>query len=186
MLQPMTLTDKELGENLRRLRGDISQKALAERMSELGARWSQPTVASIERGERALKFTEVTLLAEILRIPVSHFVSPGITAEVTQRAHAARMAYDQLRAAISAYEETRLQLAATLDSIHREERTTHQQMVGESWVERGVLDVLDEMREEHNSEEAADQGTTGPFADTDGHPWMTLWAAKYSGAGIDG
>ncbi|MBP3977846.1 helix-turn-helix domain-containing protein [Microbacterium sp. BLY] len=182
----MTLTDKELGENVRRFRGDMSQKALAERMNELGARWSQPTVAAIERGERSLKFTEVTMLSEALQLPIGHFVSPGIATEVLQRARATLVAHDQLKAAIRAYENTRLQLAATLDSVAPDDVTNHQLIVGESWVERGVLDVIEEMREEQGIGEDGDQGASGHLADPEGHPWMTRWAEKYSGAGIDG
>ena len=185
MLQSMTLTDKELGENIRRLRGDMSQKALAERMTELGVKWSQPTVAAIESGERTLKFTEVTVLSEALRLPLAQFVQPGAAAEVLQRSRAALMAHDQLRSAIASYENTRLQLAAALDAIDPEEMTTHQQMAGESWIDLGVLDVVAEMRAEQGADEEGGEAT-GAFADPEGHPWMTRWASKYSGVGIDG
>lgn len=185
MLQRMTLTDKELGENVRRFRGDMSQKALAERMTEMSVRWSQPTVAAIERGERSLKLTEAVALAEVLRMPMTHFINPGIGAQVIQRAQTALMAYEKLKAAVGAYEDARLQLAATLDEIDPAEVTNHQQMLGETWIERGVLDVIEEMREEQGANEDGGEAT-GAFADPEGHPWMTLWASKYSGAGIDG
>lgn len=185
MLQPMTLTDKELGENVRRFRGGMSQKALAELMTEMGVRWSQPTVAAIERGERALKLTEAVTLADVLRMPVTHFINPGMGAQVIQRAQTALMSYEKLKAAIGAYEDARLQLAATLDEIAPSEITTHHQMLGESWIERGVLDVIEEMREEQGADKDGGEAT-GAFADPEGHPWMTLWASKYSGAGIDG
>ncbi|WP_314473842.1 helix-turn-helix transcriptional regulator [uncultured Microbacterium sp.] len=58
--------DKEIGARVRRLRGDLSQKVLAELMKERGWKWSQPTVVSIEGGERPLKLAEAEDLAGVL------------------------------------------------------------------------------------------------------------------------
>lgn len=52
--------DVRIGKNVRLLREarGLSQAALAERMRNAGWKWSQPTVAAIEKGERSLKFAE--------------------------------------------------------------------------------------------------------------------------------
>lgn len=50
--------DGLIGQNLARLRGDLSQADLAKKMKELGYKWSQATVWSIEKGERPLRLSE--------------------------------------------------------------------------------------------------------------------------------
>lgn len=44
----------------------MSQAALATAMREYGFKWSQPTVAAVEKGERGLKLTEASALVAIL------------------------------------------------------------------------------------------------------------------------
>lgn len=58
--------DKRVGQNLARLRGDMPQKELADRMRERGFKWSQATVWSTEKGERSLKYSEVDALLTVL------------------------------------------------------------------------------------------------------------------------
>lgn len=58
--------DERIGENLQALRGSMSQAALAAQMKKRGWRWSQPTVAAVEKGERPLKLAEAEHLVEIL------------------------------------------------------------------------------------------------------------------------
>ncbi|WP_344819395.1 helix-turn-helix transcriptional regulator [Microbacterium soli] len=63
-----------IGANIRRLReaSGLSQAALAKLMNERGwTKWSQPTVAAIEKGERSLKFAEAMTLVntEIFDVP---------------------------------------------------------------------------------------------------------------------
>lgn len=62
----MTEADERIGANLAELRGPVSQTALAEAMRSRGWKWSQPTVAAIEKGERAIKLAEAEDLLDVL------------------------------------------------------------------------------------------------------------------------
>lgn len=62
----MPVEDAEIGRNLVRLRGDMSQKDVAEQMRRRGFKWSQATVWSVERGERPLRLAEADALSEFL------------------------------------------------------------------------------------------------------------------------
>lgn len=65
---PVEIDDAQIGRNLARLRGDMSQKELAGAMRDRGHKWSQATVWNVERGERPLRLTEATALGEILEL----------------------------------------------------------------------------------------------------------------------
>lgn len=52
------------------LRGERSQQSLAERMKSRGHKWSQSTVWSVERGDRAVRLAEAEDLAEALDVEV--------------------------------------------------------------------------------------------------------------------
>lgn len=72
---PPALPDTEEGRLAVRIRQfrverEWSQAELAVRMTRLGHRWHQTTVAKSERAERELKYSEVRALAEALAIPL--------------------------------------------------------------------------------------------------------------------
>lgn len=72
----MATTDKQIGKNLAQFRGIMSQKELADRMRDLGWKWSQATVWSIEKGERPLRLVEAEALQSILgRFSVFHLLA---------------------------------------------------------------------------------------------------------------
>ncbi|WP_157156247.1 helix-turn-helix domain-containing protein [Diaminobutyricimonas sp. LJ205] len=60
--------DELIGKNLQNLRGDMSQKELADKMRALGWKWSQATVWSIEKGERPLRLAEADALFDVLKL----------------------------------------------------------------------------------------------------------------------
>ncbi|MUN55319.1 hypothetical protein GMA10_08880 [Kocuria koreensis] len=66
-------TDPLIGENLARLRGEISQKTLAKEMSDRGFKWASSTVFNIEHGERSLRLVEALELAKLLKVELSDF-----------------------------------------------------------------------------------------------------------------
>lgn len=69
----------QIGRNIIRYRGDMSQVQLAELMTERGNRWSQATVWNTEQGNRPLKLKEAMDLAEILSVGLD-----ALTIEETQ------------------------------------------------------------------------------------------------------
>lgn len=64
----MEIDDKQIGQNIARLRGAMSQKDLAVAMRHRGHKWSQATVWNVERGERPLRLSEATAVAELLEL----------------------------------------------------------------------------------------------------------------------
>lgn len=73
----MSDINEVIGKNIAIFRGDMSQAELADLMKkkgkDKGVRWSQTTVWEVEKGKRALKFSEALVLADILGIPLSRF-----------------------------------------------------------------------------------------------------------------
>jgi hypothetical protein len=62
----------------------MSQAALASRVTEMGVKWSQPTVAAIEKGERSLKWSEGVLLAGLIQFGAVWVTDPTITADAAK------------------------------------------------------------------------------------------------------
>lgn len=70
----MSDVDREIGRNIRRVREDagISQAELAKRLNDLGATGFYPqTITKIEKGDRALKFSEAVTVAGALNVDLS-------------------------------------------------------------------------------------------------------------------
>lgn len=89
-------SDEQIGKNLVELRGDLSQKDLADAMRKLGFRWSQATVWSIEKGERPLRLTEAEAVAEILGETVNMLVASGDKFDLTMLFRAVRDPLDEI------------------------------------------------------------------------------------------
>lgn len=62
----MTVSDEQIGKNVARFRGDLSQVDLAKAMRAQGFKWSQATVWAVEKGERPMRLTEAEALSGIL------------------------------------------------------------------------------------------------------------------------
>lgn len=62
------IDDNQIGQNIARLRGAMSQKDLALAMRDRGHKWSQATVWNVERGERPLRLSEATALVDVLEL----------------------------------------------------------------------------------------------------------------------
>ncbi|MFV0435592.1 MAG: helix-turn-helix domain-containing protein [Leucobacter sp.] len=71
--------DETIGKRVAHYRGDIPQKQLADLMRDLGWKWSQATVWSIEKGERPLRLAEAEDLCGILRVEMHQLLASEIT-----------------------------------------------------------------------------------------------------------
>lgn len=58
--------DLTIGQNVKRLRGGVSQEELAKRMREKGFDFTKMTVYNIERGRRQLRLSEARAMLDIL------------------------------------------------------------------------------------------------------------------------
>ncbi|MHA7153626.1 helix-turn-helix domain-containing protein [Arthrobacter sp. TMN-50] len=75
-------SDREIGLNVTVLRGDRTQKAIADEMGNLGVKWSQTTVWEIEQGKRSLKAREVMALAHVLKVPVQNLFGQSVMSQM--------------------------------------------------------------------------------------------------------
>lgn len=93
----------------------MSQSALASAMRGRGWKWSQPTVAAIEKGERALKVAEVEDLVAILGTEVMGLLS----GEVMLRSGFERVEHERnlLVAAVGNYTQALVDYARLADSV---------------------------------------------------------------------
>lgn len=75
-------SDQQIGKNLARQRGNMSQKDLADRIRALDPerfKWAPATVWNVEEGKRPLRLGEAEALAEILGCDVSDLLSRSDT-----------------------------------------------------------------------------------------------------------
>lgn len=110
----MTNADELIGLNLQRLRGDLTQTSIANTMKEMGHKWSQPTVVSIEKGERPLRLAEARDVAAILGVAISDLIKAPSTAQLEDMLNRLGNAAVQARVSLADWQRVReeaLQLA---------------------------------------------------------------------------
>lgn len=111
----VTTSDEQIGANLTRLRGEMSQKELAAKMRPLGWKWSQATVWSIEKGERPLRLTEAEDVCQVLGVLVGALTYPDWYARINQQALGLISARSHLEQAIRDYANAQIALAVNAD-----------------------------------------------------------------------
>lgn len=74
-------SDKDVGDNVRALRGATSQQDLADQMRERGWNWAQATVWSLEIGKRPLRLLEAQDLADVLGVSLEDLLRPPESAQ---------------------------------------------------------------------------------------------------------
>lgn len=113
----MTSLDTQIGQNLARLRGSMSQRDMADEMTRRGWKWSHVTVGSVERGERPLRASEALGVANILNIPVEELVAAQDSVRLREGQRSVLFALTQLQEAVSRWDAARLDLAALADEL---------------------------------------------------------------------
>jgi hypothetical protein len=99
----VTIPDKQIGQNLIRLRGGRSQQDVADEMRELGWRWSQATVWSVEKGERPLRLSEAGDLASVLHVEPMDFMQTEDFTSVEDAVHGVTRMGAVLTSAVDGY-----------------------------------------------------------------------------------
>lgn len=107
--------DLRIGANVNMLRGDMSQAALASAMREMGWKWTQPTVAAIEKGERPLKLAEAVQLSQILGADLQQFIWSDEAIEDERRAIAIQRNADRLAEALGTALSRQLEACVSAD-----------------------------------------------------------------------
>jgi len=94
----------------------MSQAALAAAMREYGWKWSQPTVAAIEKGERGLKLAEAEALVAILRLEnVEELLDRPIDTLIFNARERMTREGEAIMAAARRFYDAQLSLARVLD-----------------------------------------------------------------------
>lgn len=75
-------SDATIGANVAILRGERTQKFIADEMRKRGVKWSQTTVWEIESGKRSLKAKEAKILAGVLNTTVDRLFDETATTRV--------------------------------------------------------------------------------------------------------
>ena len=89
-----TEQDRHIGQTMAILRGDKTQQAVADEMRQRGWRWSQSTVWSVEKGDRALRLAEAEDLSAVLGTASVHsFLTEPVGAHIQQGVRRVSNAY---------------------------------------------------------------------------------------------
>jgi hypothetical protein len=140
-----TPEDRRIGENVRVLRGELSQQAVADAMRERGWKWSQATVWSVEKGERPLRLAEAEALAHVLKAPtVASLLSPP---EEAYREIALRRTATAYQAIVSATRE----FLEARDELGADEIRVGGQVAPRVWITETIRRWLEN---EHGPEDA--------------------------------
>jgi transcriptional regulator with XRE-family HTH domain len=150
------LSDEQIGKNLARLRGDMSQKELAAAMRERGFRWSQATVWSVEKGERPLRLSEAEEIAAILGTFSSYLAEDDDLAGVSEVLRVVADAHHALSEAIKAYDMARFMLAVRADDAADSISDSYAEAI-EDWLDRDVAAIVAEVARQEETEALAER-----------------------------
>ncbi|PTL73821.1 hypothetical protein C1I63_13890 [Rathayibacter caricis DSM 15933] len=108
----MPTPDEQIGSNLIKLRGSMTQRELAEKMKQRGWKWTHVTVGSIERGERPLRLAEAEAVVDAIGHGFVHNLLAS-EADATVQVWMRKMweANAAVEKAVRTYVETQLQLS---------------------------------------------------------------------------
>lgn len=142
----MTDRDRQIGQNLQQLRGDMSQAALAEKMREYGFKWTQATVWSIEKGERPLRLTEAEAVADVFRTHVAYILTSPEGLQIAARMRAASDAWSALKKAASDYMDAQTDLMFLRQRVQNGEITALPGPLSDAggWTDVSPLDAVRE------------------------------------------
>jgi transcriptional regulator with XRE-family HTH domain len=158
------VTDEQIGRNLSALRGDMSQKDLADRMRRRGFKWSQATVWAIEKGERPLRVTEAEAIGDVFDIHGNVLGHSETSFDRTMRARAIEGQLEEIAGLAYATFEAQRRMALVYDLIPAEERDED---ITPELLARNAVDYalqgLARAEAHYRAELEVDQMMDGPF-----------------------
>ena len=144
------ISDEQIGKNLARMRGDMTQKVLADEMRARGWKWSQATVWSIEKGERPLRLAEAEDLKVIFQTGRNTLTSPDAIAELDYRQRVVGRKAHEFYQAIEEFEDAKVQMAASAEAADLVEGSIHD-MGTRHWIETTPEGLLEQYRLAHDN-----------------------------------
>lgn len=109
--------DEQVGKAVTKLRGEMSQSELAERMRRAGWKWSQSTVWALEKGDRALKYAEAYDLVRLLGADLHDLLGDAVTLDDQVRSASYQRAAEIMRAAVREALNQQLEIASHADEL---------------------------------------------------------------------
>lgn len=157
MLGFMSISDAQIGRNLQRARGSMTQRELAEAMTLRGWKWSQTTVHTIEQGRRPLRLSESEDVREILNYETS-LTADDVSAAFVSLLRDASSARLALERAVKAYLDAQFNIELA-EKPEGDNLSTLQRMV----IGKSPEQIVHSVREEFGIEaDASDyEGVTG-------------------------
>ncbi|WP_156465996.1 MULTISPECIES: helix-turn-helix domain-containing protein [unclassified Rathayibacter] len=168
----MTTPDEQIGSNLIKLRGDMTQRELAEKMRQRGWKWTHVTVGSVERGERPLRLSEAqAVVGAIGRGFVEDLLSSEADATVRAWMHKMTEANAEIERVVREYVDTQFHLAVAAWNASLNEQSgvgmSVLDWVGNSPV-RSVKATLERIRSEEEVESQLGDRLYGKLDETAG------------------
>ncbi len=142
----MATSDDQIGRNVAECRDRIgmSQKDVAERMRELGWKWSQATVWSVEKGERPLRLAEADDLARrVFSISAGEFTQADGFTRTQSAMQTVYLAHGALKDAIATFMLGQWNLAEIADDADIFETNFRDRV--EDWLTMSIEDVAREV-----------------------------------------
>lgn len=182
--------DKQVGLAVSRLRGDMPQSELADRMRRAGWKWSQSTVWAVEKGERALKYAEAYDLVRLLDADLHDLLGDAVTLDDQVRSASYQRAAEGMRSAIRAALTQQLDIAAHAD------RWNVELPRAASWIEvmspsavlqEELLEALAQAREAGGGDmtERVVQALARTYQQLSGMKWESVRPGSGSDDGVD-
>jgi len=138
----VTTRDVQIGRNVQRLRGDLSQQAVADLMRNRGFKWSQATVWSVEKGERPLRVAEGEVLTEALGFGYYKLTGSDTETTIQLNMHAAAKAHAEIERWAAKFTEARANIEAALQhAVDQGEPLPDALQVADGWLDTDALDA---------------------------------------------
>lgn len=140
----MSVGDLQVGRNVVALRGEMSQKELAERMRSLGWKWVQATVWNVEKGERPLRIGEAEDLAEMFGVSVTAMTIPAKFTSLMAALRSMRRVGSSLDKMAREYERERARLAQKYELVMQDIDQSSVQEI-EAWLRTSASESIDNL-----------------------------------------